>query len=235
MLRTNRRFLLLSTFCVHLTACLPSDRLNSTCTWVNDPPLKLDLRDSAHRKHLEMDVRLAEDLGIRYGDAVGPRVASEENLGPRRECTEALLAKVIDLHGVGHADVMRATGARDMGTDVLTIFVPMLLLFGFAADRISRRVDRAFEPDEQWMKLLALVVLAPVVAGFAAVAADLWAWLVEMTRLRNGHISYRAFRLPTSQHRLTIWTIGMLVFGCVAAARELRRRSAARASLAHTG
>jgi hypothetical protein len=219
------RFSLVAIFCALLPGCLPRDRLNAACQWLDDPPRALDLGRRADRKHLELDVRLAEDLGIRYGDAVGGRVSSEGNLRPRAECTASLLAALPGLHGVKRADVARATGARDPGLDATLVFLPMLVLFGVAASRVTGRVDRAFEPDERWLKLLALVLLAVVVSAVGVVAVELWSWIVESARLRNSHISYRAFRLPVVRHRLACWIGAMIVFACIAAARSHARRS----------
>jgi hypothetical protein len=190
---------------------------------VGDAPRALDLRERADRKHLEQDVRLAEDLGIRFGDAMGPRTADERQFAPRRECTRELLAKIGAIHRVTGDDIARATGARDPWIDLFTTYLPLLLLFALGANLVVRRADAAFEPDERWLKVGALVVLALIVAAIGTLLAEMWSWPVENARLRNGHISYRAFRLPVRQHRLEVWAIGVVVFGCVVAARHLRR------------
>jgi hypothetical protein len=141
---------------------------------------------------------------------------------------------VIDVHQVTKRDIASVTGVRDVTIDIITTFLPLILLFSFVTSRIIRRVHAAFEPDEQWMRVLALLVLAPVAAGFGLMAADLWAWLVEIARLRNSHISFRAFRLPTAQHGLTIWLVGVALFGCVAAVHDMTIRRAKRL-LHHSG
>ena len=204
-----------------LAGCLPTERLNEACEWVGDAPRALDLSRRADRKHLELDVRLAEDLGIRFGDAT-----ERTNLAPRRECTEALFATIVESHGVTRADIAGATGARDVGIDLLTVHLPLLLLFALAAALVAPRVERVFEPDERWLRWGVLLVIGMVVAGLAVPVAEMWAWQVETARLRNGHISYRAFRLPVARHRLEVWAVGVLVFGLVAAVRSLRARRA---------
>ena len=72
-----------------LFGCLPAERINRSCEW-REPP------GATHggRTHLVEDVRVAQDLGIRFGDSVGGRIWNEANRRAREECTEASFASI---------------------------------------------------------------------------------------------------------------------------------------------
>jgi hypothetical protein len=38
---------------------------------------------------------------------------------------------------------------------------------------------------------------------------ELWSWTVEMVRVGDAHLSYRAFRMPWVRHRPALFAIGM--------------------------
>ena len=57
------------------TACSMPDGMNDDCQWPSEPRSTLDVGNAAHQRHLVDDVRVAEELGIRYDDsrlALGP-------------------------------------------------------------------------------------------------------------------------------------------------------------------
>src|SRR5437867_9732854 len=63
------RCLLVSTlFSVGLAACSMRDGMNDACEWPSEAGAALGVRNSAHERHLMEDVRVAEELGIRYND-----------------------------------------------------------------------------------------------------------------------------------------------------------------------
>lgn len=205
--------------CIAICGCLPRDRLNSACTWTRDPPFAVDVQRTDHRRHLELDVRLAEELGIRHGDSFRGEVALEETHRRREQCTEASIATIMRLHGVGRPEIAAVTGAREIWIDIAIVFLPVVFVFGLASDRIARHVVRAFDVQDRWNRLLSLVALAPVVAVCGLMFVQLWEWLVEWIRLGDSHLSYRAFRLPGQRHAVMIWLFGMAIFACVAVLR----------------
>ena len=209
----------LALFVASTTACLPRERLNSRCEWHGDSAFVAGTRDAAHREHLTLDVRLAEELGIRHGDSFKKVVPIAEARARGQWCTDSSLALIRNLHGVGASQISAVTGTRELWIDVTTIFIPMALVLAFASDRVARRVAGAFEPEERWPRLLALIALAPIVAGFGAVAAHLWSWGVDSIRLGDSHLSYRAIRLPIGRHALESWAVGLFIFAAVVAYR----------------
>lgn len=52
-------------FAIIAGACADRARINPDCRWTEDGDFPLDLRNPAHRRHLNDDVRLAEIAGGR--------------------------------------------------------------------------------------------------------------------------------------------------------------------------
>jgi hypothetical protein len=54
-----------------------------------------------------------------------------------------------------------------------------------------------------------------LVVGLWFFAGEMWSWLVEMVRLRDMHISYRAARLPWYRFGVLVFVLGAAVYGWV--------------------
>ena len=126
--------------------CLPRARVNAACRWVGDAA---DVAaPSAHRTHLVEDVRVAEDLGVRYADAVigrpPPSMASWDSA--RRVCAESALAESAGRHGVPRAELAALIGAREPWVDLLAVFLPMGALFVVASRTVVGRLVAGYPP-----------------------------------------------------------------------------------------
>ncbi len=205
-------------------ACLPRERLNASCKWTGDSAVLRPPGDATRRKHLTEDVRVAEELGIRYADSVAGGMVTDRYVRLRDWCTEVSIREVVRRHGASRAEITAATGARELWIDLLAVFLPMTALFLVASRRVARHVVAEYDPEDRWVAVAVLVVLAPLAAGIGMMLTQLWAWLVEMLRFRNLHISYRAARLPVSAARYgwPLWGVAMGLFASVAAAVILR-------------
>jgi len=207
---------LLLTGLLSVCSCLPQDRINTRCEWTNDSAGALDLSRDRERKHLELDANLAEDLGIRYGDTFRSTDGIEVEGQKRGECTRHLLALVASRHNVSEQAVESARGTRSTWIDIALIYVPMAIAFAVAAGWTVRRIHRGLDDEPRWMILGALVFAVPILAGFGLMAGEQYEWLVEWARLRNAHLSYRAFRMPITHHALAAWIAAMTLFAAVA-------------------
>lgn len=215
---------LICCFCVLLlSACLPQDRINKKCEWIGDPPRVLDISRDADARHLDLDANLAEDLGIRYGDTFrstdGIVVGGEK----RGECTEKLLAFVATNHRVSRKAVESARGARNVWIDIALVYIPMLIAFTLIAYLMAARVKTKLYDEQRWMMLGAYVFATPVIAAFGLMAGQQYEWLVEWARLRNAHLSYRAFGMPITHHARNVFIVAMIVFVCVVLVSDARR------------
>ena len=90
-------------------------------------------------------------------------------------------------------------------------------------DFITRRVCRSFEPDDRTIALVSLVVLTPVVALLLLGVANFWSFAAEGYRLRDGHVSNRAFLIPVVTHGWIAY--GTVLALCAAAAATRFRRT----------
>jgi hypothetical protein len=55
---------------------------------------------------------------------------------------------------------------------------------------------RQFGPDERAAFLTATTFVSIVASAAGVMIGEFWSWLVEMIRVDDSHLSYRALRLP---------------------------------------
>lgn len=218
------RALLAGLLALCLAGCVRRDGVNAECRWPNEMPSPLDLREPGQMRHLVADAQFAEELGIRHGDSFRGRETVEERGRRVDACTAGLVEWIVRLHDVSPDDVQRAREHREIRVDIVTVFAPMALCFGVVAWWAAARVRRRFPAGEVWPALVATLLVSIVASGAAVLVGDLWSWIVEMIRVGDGHLSYRAFRLPWSRHRLAIFAAGVVVFWGVAAWRARAAR-----------
>ena len=76
--------------------------------------------------------------------------------------------------------------------------------------------------------LLTIGVLSSVLSGVAAVGIlTLFAHIIEIVRLWDGHISYRGGRLPWEQHPLPVFFAALAMFWAVTVSLQSRARRTA--------
>ena len=203
--------------------CLPRARINAECRWARDAALPPS-GDPARRTHLVQDVRVAEDLGIRYADASAGRMNTPAWHRAQTWCTARSLAAIEQLHHVSDIELAALRGARDVWFDLLVVGLPVAVMFAAASRAIAARVVDGYEREDRVAAAGVLVVVAPVAAGLGVGLAQIWGGIVEQWRLRSDHISYRAFELPESRHGWSLWTIALLLFSGICVMELLRRR-----------
>jgi hypothetical protein len=197
-------------------ACVRREGRNDNCEWPNEKIAPLDIDNPAHRRHVTVDAQFAEELGIRHGDSFRGQETIEERGRRVEACTDRLLAWIVVLHSVSPDDVQRARAARDWRVDAITVFSPMLIVFCTAAIAVMDRIRRRFSPGERTPMLVTIAAASVVLSLAALLAGELWSWLVEIVRVGDSHLSYRAFRIPWTRHRLAIFAAGVVIFWLVA-------------------
>ncbi len=199
-----------------LAACVRREGLNADCQWPDEAVSPLDLRDPAQARHLSNDAQFAEELAIRYGDSFRGRETVEARGRRVEQCTAQLFAWIERLHDVSDDDVQRARGHREIRVDLVTVFAPMAVCFGVVAALAAGHVRRRFSASERSPAIVA-TLLASVAVSVATVAiGELWSWMVEIVRVGDSHLSYRAFRLPWARHRPEIFAVGVVCYWAVA-------------------
>ena len=189
-----------------LTGCVrPGDHpVNPNCIWIEDDRRSLNLEHAADRRHLRFDAITAEDVAIRWADQ---RVAHLPEYEPRRdECMALLFDGVARQHGVDVATVRQYRLKRDTFGDAAVI-LSFALLYAIVANYLAGRIRRRFPPGEAGFWIMTLT-MSVCVAIAGVVAGNLWSFTIEIYRLNDGHLSYRAAQLPWRQY----WPV--MLFGC---------------------
>lgn len=209
--------------CLLAEGCLDQQRLNARCQWVGDTStVAIDMRDGTQRHHLAMDVRVAGENAVRYGDSAKARHGLEGAWRLTLECRDRLYATIMTQHRVSRRDVDVAARTRDFWIDAALVYVPIGVLYFLVADRQVRGiVRRARPPDERWTMWVHLVWVGLTGSVISAAVAHFHGWNVDWVRLRNGHISFRAAYLPIALYRWEACGVALAIFA-FAAWRQLR-------------
>jgi hypothetical protein len=213
--------------------------LNFDCAWPADSTLQIDLQAEAQVQHLLDDIRTAEELAVRYGDRIagwrlvetfgivsrhGGLTNREAGRLAREKCTGTLFQTIASRHGLSVADIER-TRARlaERGID-LPVTIPVLLLLAFALTQFTRWLRRRFEADE-WLGWMVATVMGSVIVPAVVVATGAaWAMVVEIVRIGNEHLSFRARPESLRANLLVMFAIGVAAswIACAIAARRQR-------------
>jgi hypothetical protein len=205
-----------------LAACIDSSRVNDTCSWSDTLAGPLDLNTRAGREHLRIDVEVANELMVRYGDA---HAAHRPDLQRpyRQRCITALSATISARHRVTALQIRAAEQERNWWADAFFVLLPMALLAVFVTSYVTRRIRQSFDDEDRAIAAVSAGVLAAVVAALSMAATNIWAFSVEGWRLRNGHVSHRAFFIPIVTHA---WACaGFAAVLCMSAAFVQFRRT----------
>jgi hypothetical protein len=209
--------------CLLAEACLDPRRLNAHCQWTGDTStVAIDIRDGTQRHHLAMDVRVAGENAVRYGDSAKARHGLEGAWRLTLECRDTLYATIMTQHGVSRGDIDVAARTRDFWIDLALVYLPIGLLYFVVADRQARgTVRRARGRDERWAMWVRLIWVGLTGSLIAAAVAHFHGWNVDWVRLRNGHISFRAAYLPIALYRWQAYGVALAIFA-FATRRQLR-------------
>jgi uncharacterized membrane protein len=139
----------------------------------------------------------------------------------------ALFRVIGSIHHVPAEEVRRSLGQRRISFD-LAVILSFALLYGWGASLLARWLCRIYGPPESLPTVVIMTIIAALVASIAGVMlGEQWSWLWEIRRLGNQHMSYRAERIPWTQHRPELFVAGLVLFLLIAA---LHRRSMVAAS-----
>jgi len=196
---------------VSLTGCSMPAGMNEDC----NAPAALLARDYRHarsdRQHLIADVKVVEELAMRYADSQGKGAP-----GSRRrqlDCEAKLFDAVAQTHGVTLSAVAEARRQLDRTAWDSAVHLPLIAVYLAAALLLPVRIRRRF-PDEKVAAGVATLFGSVVIAGVFVVLGQLWHGLVEMIRLGTTHMSYRAVRLGWRDSSEEVFVLALLMFWC---------------------
>jgi len=175
------------------SACALRPGMNSTCAWPADGT------PSSETRHLVADVRIAEELAIRYADAAGKLDPEWRNR--LDSCTDRLFATISATHRVPVEAVTSARGRLSEPRFDPVALLPMVALFVAAAWTIGGWLANRFSGDEPSVRVVASSIVSLATGGVVAMLGSLGAAIVWMIQMGSTHGSYRALR-PTWMGRI---------------------------------
>jgi hypothetical protein len=182
------------------TGCVRRDGRNSDCKWPGEPNAKKLQRDQpSDMRHLRGDIEFAEELAIEYMDAhrgphsgKPPQSASED----LNTCLATLLQQIAKSHDVSRTEIIQNFGRRSVPI-AIGEQLPFVLLYLFLSVLMVDKVRRRYPLDDGLAVGIVMIVLASLAAGIGgALVGEQLASLLEAIRVGNGHMSYRADRVP---------------------------------------
>jgi hypothetical protein len=229
-------------FLLFVSGCSRREGMNFDCVWPFEASRPLDVRNPSHIQHVLDDIRIAEELEIRYGDRLaGRRMSSVFGIvvrtggqGPsstsrlaRSESARALFKSIAERHDISVPDVLNVRQSLPARGANLPVTAPMLLFYIFLAWRGLRWVTTRTDPAEMVHKVPAVLYASLVITGAVILLGGLWTGAVEIVRLGNEHLSYRASRLSWPwTHSVELFLTGVVVFWIIVAVQQrLTRRS----------
>ena len=204
-----------------LTLCLGGCSLragmNHDCEWPSEPATALDVRSSRHVRHMVDDVRVAEELGIRYSDATGVagRPSTAQPGMTLEECTAKLFSAIARTHSITYADVLHARERLDAVRWDPAIQLPVAGSYVLVTFAVARWIRNRFSRDEKPAAIAATLFASAAIGGLVLALGHLWGGVVEMIRVGDMHLSYRTARLGWRHHSEEVLAAAVLVFWMV--------------------
>jgi len=196
-----------------------ADGHDRRCELPADTGRPLDLTHREDRAHLRDDAATAESWAIAYAD-VSParRESTAAYAQATNDCMTTLFAQVGRVHTVAPDVVREYSRRRNPWFDAM-VFLALGTMYVMAAYTMAGRIARRFPVDEWVAGTFATLALSLAAAFVAVSIGHMLSIGAEILRVGNGHLSYRADRLPWRQHRLFLFAAGVGLFWLLALLR----------------
>jgi hypothetical protein len=176
------------------------------------------LRQASDRRHLLNDVRVAEELGVRYNDSHRTRDSVLPGAPQTRdECDGRMLKAITERHNITFADVLSARQRLASFRWDPAVHVPLAVVYVAIAFMLARAIRNRFSADEKPALIVASLFVAVILGGLMLAFAQLWGGIVEMIRVGNQHMSYRGLRLGWRQYSPAVFVTAIVLFWLVVA------------------
>lgn len=188
--------------------------MNHDCEWPREQPVPLDLSDDDHTEHLLQDVKVAEELAVRYEDTrLARRLARDGQPRTRDECDAKLFKEVAALHAVDVEDLLNGRNRLNSRRPEVVVYLPLVLLYTCVSFVAARRLTTRFGWADEKVPALTAGALVSIGLAVALVwSGHLWGGAVEMVRMGNSHLTYRAHRLGWRELSPVVFVFGVAVF-----------------------
>jgi hypothetical protein len=132
-----------------------------------------------------------------------------------------LFSAVARIHGVDAQQLLELRGRRPFGVD-LSVAGSFAILYLLVAVIVAGIIVGRFPVDEPAPAVVASLLVAAALSACGVVALGMWASAIEMVRISDAHLSYRADGLPWTHHNYEFFVAGVLMFLATAAFRYYR-------------
>ena len=170
-------------------------------------------------RHLRGDIEFAEELAIEHMDAHrGPRSRKSDS-EDLNTCLATLLQQIAKSHGLSRTEIIENFGRRSIPI-AIGEQLPFVLLYLYLSVLLVNKVRRRYPPEDGLAVGLVMIVLASLAAGLGgALSGEQLAQLLEAIRVGNGHMSYRADRIPWAHYQASLFGFYFALFWVIAAVR----------------
>jgi hypothetical protein len=211
-----------------------ADGRDRKCELPADPGRPLDLTRREDRAHLRDDAATAESWAIAYADVTPARRESAAAYAQAtNDCMTTLFAHASRVHTVAPDVVREYSRHRNRWFDAM-VFVALGTMYVMAAYTMAGRIARRFPVDEWVASAFAILALSLAAAFVAVSIGDTLSIGAEILRVGNGHLSYRADRLPWRRHHTVVFAVAVCLFWLLALLRyrdDQKARSAPESAL----
>jgi hypothetical protein len=198
------------------SGCIDRARTNVRCEWTGDSVFALDPANPIDRKHLIADAQLAEELAVRHADS-RMRHRPIENGRLLHECMANLVAVIERTHGVTAAQIDDARAQRDSRFDV-SIMLSFGAIYVAGAAVVGRWLRRRFTDGSRLVRAMMIGAASIACSALGVQLGALWTGVWESVRIGNDHYgTFRAARVPMSQHLDIAFVAGIVLFWIAAA------------------
>ncbi len=214
-IKGRRRGLVIGLGAAFLTvSCSVSAGMNNDCEWPSEEPARLALWDDDDAEHLLHDVKIAEELGVRYEDTRLARgLARDGKPTTRDECDAKLFREIAALHSVDVQNLLDQRERLNSRRPETVVYLPLVLLYASISFAIARRMSARFSWADEKIPTLIAGVIVSIGLGVGLVwSGQLWGGAVEMVRMGSTHLTYRAHRLGWRELSPTVFVLGVIVF-----------------------
>jgi hypothetical protein len=176
--------------------------MNDECEWPTN----------AAARTLVEDVRTAEELAMRYADTRYDSRAAHGRF--RSECEAKLFTLLSKAHEVSTADVSVAREQLARNSFDAPVHIPLIAFYLAVVPCAARRIRRRFSGDERIAVAVTSVFVGVGIGVVIVVLGHLWDGVIEMLRVGNTHMSYRAERLGFREHTAKVFGGTVVLFWC---------------------
>lgn len=206
-----------------VTGCVRREGRNPDCKWPEEPNAKRLQRDQPRdMRHLRGDIEFAEELAVEYMDAHRASKTLKSASEDLNTCLATLLQQIAKSHGVSRTEMIQNFGRRSVPVGIGEL-LPFVLIYLFLAVVLVDKVIRRYPPQAGLAVALVMILLTSLAAGIGGgLLGKQLADFFEMIRVGNGHMSYRADRVPWAHYQMSLFGLCFVLFWVIAAVRLMR-------------